>query len=124
MADIWPTISESPRELQSPALEKSVKTSLAVRWGARHQSVTTTARKARMCRTISPFWTRGQMSWPQMFETYTMRTIASTNKVPSHRCGSYVGLLTTIRACNMVPVRKQSAALPACHDSVDIQPTT
>lgn len=23
----------------------------------------------------------------------------------------------------MVPVRKQSAALPACHDSVDIQPT-
>lgn len=100
MAEIWPTISESAREFQSPEFEKSVNTSLAVRWGARHHNVTTTARKARTWRTIRPFCTRGQMSWPQMFETYTMR-------ICNYQLGSLIEL-----GGNGTPWRTQIKCLP------------
>lgn len=62
MAEIWPTISERPVELHSLVSEKLVKTSFAVRCGARHHRVMTTARKARTWRTMKPFCSLGHSS--------------------------------------------------------------
>jgi hypothetical protein len=74
IAEIWPAMSESPILFQPPRLLNSVKTERTDRCGAKHQSVTMTAKKARTSIIMRGVCMRGQRSWPHTLAMYTTST--------------------------------------------------